>query len=112
MTTINDIYTTSYNDLKQAVQELGFLPFFACSVPGFSIEEHVAEDLWYSASEGWQVWDWKGPLINDLKCGYGKFFDKKAVYARQPAESYERILDHLTKILPGTDEKAIRKLLK
>lgn len=228
MTTINDIYITSYNDLKQAVQELGFLPFFTCSVPGFSIEEHVAEDLWYSASEGWQVWDWKGPLINDLNCGYGKFFDKKAVYisrdwfpdfanyrrdgydfdarfedglasykdrtlydlveqngpvlskqlkalgnfrkggnkgfdtcitrlqvqgyviisdfvymvdkkgneygwgvaeystpeqfmgpdfakaiyARQPAESYERILDHLTKILPGADEKAIRKLLK
>ena len=80
MTTINDIHITSYDDLRQAIQELGFLPFFACSVPGFSIEEHVTDDLWYSASGEWKIWNWKGPLINDLNCGYGKFFDKKAVY--------------------------------
>ena len=78
--TIDDIYITSYDDLKEAVEELGFLPFFSGSVPGFSIEEHVASDLWYSAEEGWQIWDWKGPLINDLQCAYGKFFEKKAVY--------------------------------
>ena len=34
------------------------------------------------------------------------------VYARTPEESYERLLDHLRKILPGADEKDIRKLLK
>lgn len=81
MKTINDINITSYSDLKTAVQELGFLPFFACSVPGFSIEEHVENDLWYSAVDGgWKVWDWKGPIITDLNCAYGKFFEKKAVF--------------------------------
>ncbi len=79
--TINDIFITSYEDLRSAVQELGFLPFFTCSIPGFSIEEHVTSDLWYAAPDGeWKVWNWKGPLINDLNCAYGKFFEKKAVY--------------------------------
>ena len=81
MKTINDINITSYSDLKTAVQELGFLPFFACSVPGFSIEEHGDNHLWYSSTDGdWKVWEWKGPMINDLNCAYGKFFEKKAVY--------------------------------
>ena len=80
-TNINDIYITSYAELKQAIEELGFLPLFDCSVPGFSIEGHVANDLWYSSDDGdWKIWDWKGPVINDLHCAYGKFFDKKAVF--------------------------------
>ena len=79
--TIDDLYITSYADLRDAVEELGFLPFFACSIPGFSIEEHADSELWYSSSDGdWKLWDWKGPIINDLNCAYGKFFDKKAVY--------------------------------
>ena len=226
---IDDIYITSYADLKQAIEELGFLPLFDCSVPGFSIEEHVDNNLWYSSDDGdWKIWDWKGPIINDLNCAYGKFFDKKAVfiskewfpvfanyrrdgydfdaryedglasykdrqlyqlidengpvlskslkalgnyrkggntgfdtsitrlqaqgyviisdfvymvdkkgheygwgvaeystpeqfmgaaftdavYAQRPEESYERILEHMKKILPGTDEQAIRRLLR
>ena len=80
-TTINDIYINSYSDLRQSVPELGFLPFFTGSVPGFSIEEHVNNDLWYSGADGdWKVWDWKGPIIIDLNCAYGKFFKKKAVF--------------------------------
>lgn len=79
--TIDDLYITSYTDLRDAVEELGFLPFFECSIPGFSIEEHADSELWYSSSDGdWKLWDWKGPIINDLNCAYGKFFDKKAVY--------------------------------
>ena len=78
--TIDDLYITSYVDLRDAVQELGFLPFFACSIPGFSIEEHADSDLWYSSDGDWKLWDWKGPIINDVNCAYGKFFDKKAVY--------------------------------
>jgi len=34
------------------------------------------------------------------------------VYARTPEDSYERLLDHMRKILPYADEKDIRKLLK
>ena len=53
--TIDDIYITSYDDLKEAVRELGFLPFFPCAVPGFSIEENVDPKLWYSSGDDWKV---------------------------------------------------------
>lgn len=75
---INDLYISSIEDLEQAVQELGFLPYFANSIPGFSIEEHVAPNAWFSDEPG--TWEWKGPVINELNCAYGKFFEKKAVY--------------------------------
>ena len=75
---INDLYISSIEDLEQAVQELGFLPYFANSIPGFSIEENVAPNAWFSDEPG--TWEWKGPVINELNCAYGKFFEKKAVY--------------------------------
>ena len=43
-----------------------------------------------------------------------KFFGKKftdKVYQRSPEESYEKILKHFRKILPGIDDNEIRKLL-
>ena len=58
--------------------ELGFLPFFKNEIPGFSIEEHVAPRAWFSSEEG--LWEWKGPVIRETGCAYGKFFEKKAVF--------------------------------
>lgn len=76
--TINDIYIRTIEDLENAVTELGFLPFFENSLTGFSIEEHVDPRIWFSNEDG--PWEWKGPVINDLECAYGKFFEKKAAY--------------------------------
>ena len=75
---IDDLYIRTIKDLEQAVEELGFLPYFANSIPGFSIEEHVDPRVWFSGEPG--TWEWKGPVINELNCAYGKFFEKKAVY--------------------------------
>ena len=75
---IDDLYIGTIEDLEQAVEELGFLPYFANSIPGFSIEEHVNPRVWFSGEPG--TWEWKGPVINELNCAYGKFFEKKAVY--------------------------------
>ena len=78
---ISDLYIRTMDDLTEAVEELGFLPFFDNSIPGFSIEEHVDPRAWYNgADDSWAVWDWKGPVINTLNCAYGKFFEKKAAY--------------------------------
>ena len=35
-----------------------------------------------------------------------------AVYKRTPDESYQRVLEHLKKLLPDAEETAIRKILK
>ncbi|MBR3095289.1 MAG: hypothetical protein IKH12_06855 [Clostridia bacterium] len=68
-------------DLLEAIERFGFLPFFAGSIPGFSLEEHAAADVWYSAADDtWKAWDWKGPVIRESRCAYGKFFENKAVF--------------------------------
>lgn len=65
-------------DLVYAVNSLGFLPFFKNSIEGFSIEEHIDPNLWFSEEEG--PWEWKGPVIQETGCAYGKFFERKAAY--------------------------------
>ena len=65
-------------DLIHAVRTFGFLPLFRNSIPGFSIEEHVAPSAWFSHEPG--VWEWKGPVIRETGCAYGKFFEKKAAF--------------------------------
>ena len=68
-------------DLTDAVEEYGFLPFFSNSVEGFSVEENIAPECWYHSGSGeWQAWDWKGEIIRETGCAYGKFFEKKACY--------------------------------
>ena len=68
-------------DLIQAINEYGFLPFFENSIDGFSIEEHIAPDRWWHSDTGeWSAWEWKGPVIRETGCAYGKFFEKKACY--------------------------------
>ncbi len=68
-------------DLLEAIERFGFLPFFSGSIPGFSLEEHAAADVWYSAADDtWKAWDWKGPVIRESRCAYGKFFENKAVF--------------------------------
>ena len=73
-----DLYIRTKADLEEAVERLGFVPLFQNSVPGFSVEEHVAREAWFSSEEG--VWEWKGPVIREAGCAYGKFFEKKAVF--------------------------------
>ena len=65
-------------DLCEAVQAFGILPLFTNSLHGFSVEEHVDPAVWFTDQEG--VWEWKGPVIRETGCAYGKFFEKKAAF--------------------------------
>ena len=75
---LDGLLIKSKKDMADAVETLGFLPFFKNSIEGFSIEEHVSSNAWFSGDEG--VWEWKGPVIRETGCAYGKFFEKKAVF--------------------------------
>lgn len=76
-----DFYIQTKTDLIQAINKFGFVPFFTNSILGFSIEEHVSQDAWYDSADGsWKVWEWKGPVIKETGCAYGKFFENKAVF--------------------------------
>lgn len=65
--------------MDQLAVSWGILPFFKGIIPGFSIEERVSPELWFS-NEHEGPWDWKGLVIREGHCAYGKFFGKKACY--------------------------------
>lgn len=83
----------SPEDMQHLANEWGFLPFFADSISGFSIEENINPRWWFSdgslgdddedAEEGKDpmgAWDWKGRCIIEGDLAYGKFFHGKAGY--------------------------------
>ena len=73
------ILIRTIEDLEDIINQWGFLPFFRGRIPGFSIEEVADPAIWYEDGD-FRVWDWKGPAIQDLRCAYGKFFEKKAAF--------------------------------
>ena len=72
----------SQQQLEKIIAEWGFLPFFKCGIDGFSIQEMTPEELWFN-DEHPGPWEWKGPIIGNWQCAYGKFFGKKAAYVRK-----------------------------
>jgi len=74
-----DLYVRTPEDLEAAIDEYGIVPFFKNSIPGFSISEHVDPRVWFSEDDV-GVWEWKGPVIRQCRCAYGKLFEKKAAF--------------------------------
>ena len=68
--------------LMELIQQIGFLPLLDSGIFGYSAEEVVSEDCRYvTFSDGgwdWPLWKWKGPIVSEGGCMYGKFFANKA----------------------------------
>ena len=73
-----DIYIRKKEDLIAAIEEYGIVPFFSNSIKGFSLEENCDPKVYFGQEPG--LWEWKGPVIQETRCAYGKFFEKKACY--------------------------------
>ena len=73
-----DIYIKTKQDIINAIDEYGILPFFSNEIEGFSIEENCDPKVYFGEKPG--VWEWKGPVIQESRCAYGKFFNKKAAF--------------------------------
>ena len=71
----------SMDQLAETAERLGILPYFRNSIPGFSVEEHIAPEYWFGEADG--VWEWKGPLIRDYRFAYGRFFEKKTAWVTE-----------------------------
>lgn len=68
---------TSAMELEMLVQQMGFLPFFSCSIPSFSIEEFTPSRYWFvDGVDG--PWEWRMELARRGVVAYGKLFSKKA----------------------------------
>ena len=65
-------------ELTEYVREIGFLPLFSGEVPGFSVEERVAGDAWWTGDRETDPWVWREVIASAREVAYGKFFCGKA----------------------------------
>ena len=69
-------------ELMDYIQQVGFLPLLDSGIWGYSAEDVVDEDCRYVVLDDggwdWPLWKWKGPIVTDGNCVYGKFFAGKA----------------------------------
>ncbi len=75
---MTDTVIRTREDLAGMIREVGFLPFFANPVRGWSAEEHTDPAVWFTDQPG--PWEWKGQLASDRVCVYGKFFRNRAAF--------------------------------
>ncbi|OPZ22093.1 MAG: hypothetical protein BWZ04_00401 [Firmicutes bacterium ADurb.BinA205] len=68
----------SPKELVNRINEVGFLPLFANGVEGFSVEEQVSPDYWWTGNREHDPWEWREMIAAGHEVAYGKFFDKKA----------------------------------
>lgn len=75
-----EIYSAT--GMMKLIDEIGFLPLLDSGIPGFSAEDVVTDDCRYVTFDAggwdWPMWKWKGQIVTDMPCMYGKFFNKKA----------------------------------
>ena len=68
--------------LIEYIGKIGFLPLLNIGIRGWSADEVVDDDCQYvrlpDGGWDWPLWNWKGNIIQDSGCAYGKFFNKKA----------------------------------
>lgn len=71
-------------ELIDYINETGFLPLLSMGINGWSAEEVVDEDCQYTRlpDGGWEwpLWEWKGAILQESGCAYGKFFKDKAAF--------------------------------
>lgn len=60
------------------INEVGFLPFFQCGIPGFSLEERTISADWWGPDPSVDPWEWRAVIARSGKIAYGKFFSGKA----------------------------------
>ena len=99
----------SATGMMELIQKIGFLPLLDSGIEGFSAEDIVAEDCGYvRLPEGgwdWPLWKWKGEIVQEMPCMYGKFFNKKAGFISQ--EWWPDFCNYRRSKYPRPDEESI-----
>ena len=111
-----DIYNAA--QLIERIHQIGFLPLLDSGIPGYCAEEMVTDDCRYvtfpDGGWDWPLWKWKGPIVTDGNCMYGKFFNKKAGFVSREwwPDLYNYRRAHYPAPAPGTIEDAILTTLQ
>lgn len=71
-------------ELMELIDAVGFLPLLNLGIDGWSAEDVADEDCGYvvlpDGGWEWPLWEWKGGIIRETGCAYGKFIDRKATF--------------------------------
>lgn len=74
-------------ELVDYVNRMGLLPLLNVGIHGWSAEQAVDDDCQYTVlpDGGWEwpLWQWKGSVLRESGCAYGKFFAGKAGFVSQ-----------------------------
>ena len=74
---MRDVEVHSCPELMGLIQEVGFLPLLDSGIAGYSAEAIVDDECRYVVySDGgwdWPLWKWKGPIVQEGGCVYGKY---------------------------------------
>ncbi len=100
-------------ELMEYIQEVGFLPLLDSGIRGYSAEDVVDEDCRYVVfSDGgwdWPLWKWKGPIVTEGRCVYGKFFAGKAGFVSR--EWWTDLCNYRRKVHPAPAEGSIEEAI-
>ena len=108
---VNGIHNCS--GLIDYINKIGFLPLLRMGIEGWSAEEAVDEECRYvSLPEGgweWPLWEWKGDIIRESGCAYGKFFDRKAAFISR--EWWPDFCNWRRSVFPHPEEDSIEDMI-
>lgn len=95
------------------IQKVGFLPLLDSGIAGYSAEDVVDEDNRYVVFDDggwdWSLWKWKGPIVQEGICVYGKFFASKAGFISR--EWWPDFCNYRRSKLPAPQEESIEETI-
>jgi hypothetical protein len=95
------------------IQQIGFLPLLDSGIAGYAAEDIVDDDCRYvvmpDGSWDWPLWKWKGPIVTEGNCVYGKFFNKKAGFISR--DWWPDFCNYRRSIFPAPKEGSIEEAI-
>ena len=95
------------------IQQMGFLPLLYSGIRGYSAEELVDDDCGYvmlpDGGWDWPLWKWKGPVVTEGRCVYGKFFAGKAGFVSR--EWWPDLCNYRRSKYPSPQEGSIEEAI-
>ncbi|MBO4612872.1 MAG: hypothetical protein J5671_06865 [Bacteroidaceae bacterium] len=99
--------------MMDLIQQIGFLPLLDSGIAGFSAEEMADEDCRYvvfpDGGWDWPLWKWKGPIVTESPCVYGKFFAQKAGFVSR--QWWPDLFNYRRSRMPRPEEGSIEDII-
>ena len=96
-------------ELMDYIDKVGFLPLLDMGIGQWSAEAVLDEDCQYvvlpDGGWEWPLWEWKGDIIRESGCAYGKFFGQKATFITR--EWWPDFCNYRRSIHPRPEEGSI-----